>query len=85
MVIFAAPVLMGILIKLNARKKMLIIEVKENENIDRALKRYKRKFQNAGVMKELRNRKEFKKPSVKRRNEILKAVYKAKRQQDLMG
>lgn len=55
---------------------MLIIDVKDGESIDRALKRYKRKFQDAGVMKELRNRKEFAKPSVKRRTEVLKAVYK---------
>ena len=47
---------------------MLIIEVKENENIDRALKRYKRKFQTTGVMKELRSRKEFKKPSTLQSN-----------------
>jgi small subunit ribosomal protein S21 len=55
---------------------MLIIEVKDGESIDKALKRYKRKFQNAGVIKELRRRKEFVKPSVKRRGEILKAVYR---------
>lgn len=55
---------------------MLIIEVKDGESIDKALKRYKRKFQNAGVIKELRRRKEFVKPSVKRRSEILKAVYR---------
>ena len=53
---------------------MLIVEVKDNENIDRALKRYKRKFHNAGMMKELRRRREFTKPSVKRRNEIMKAI-----------
>lgn len=55
---------------------MLIIEVKEGENIDRALKRYKRKFNETGVMKQLRSRREFTKPSVKRRNEVLKAKYK---------
>lgn len=55
---------------------MLIIEVKNGESIDQALKRYKRKFRNAKVMKELRNRKQFTKPSVKRRHEVLKAVYK---------
>ncbi len=55
---------------------MLIIEVKDGESIDRALKRYKRKFQNAKVMRELRSRREFTKPSVKRRHEVLKAVYK---------
>ncbi|MBL7792864.1 MAG: 30S ribosomal protein S21 [Saprospiraceae bacterium] len=55
---------------------MLIIEVKDGEGIDKALKRYKRKFQDAGIMSQLRTRKEFKKPSVLRRNEVIKAVYK---------
>lgn len=55
---------------------MLIIEIKDGESIDKALKRYKRKFQNAGVIKELRRRKEFVKPSVRRRNTILKAVHR---------
>lgn len=55
---------------------MLIIDIKDGESIDKALKRYKRKFQNAGVIKELRRRKEFTKPSVKRRNTILKAVHR---------
>lgn len=61
---------------------MLIIEVKDGESIDRALKRYKRKFQDAGIMKELRNRREFVKPSIKRRKEVLKAVYKDKLQKE---
>lgn len=58
---------------------MIIIEVKEGESIDRALKRYKRKHQNIGVNKELRRRKQFTKPSVERRGEILKAKYKLKK------
>lgn len=58
---------------------MIIIEVKEGESIDRALKRYKRKHQNIGVSKELRRRKQFTKPSVERRGEILKARYKLKK------
>lgn len=58
---------------------MLIIEVKDGENIDRALKRYKKKHQRVGLMKELRRRREFTKPSVIRRNEIQKAVYKKKK------
>ena len=64
---------------------MLIIDIKDGESIDKALKRYKRKFQNAGIMRELRTRKEFAKPSVKRRNEILKAQYKEKirREEDI--
>lgn len=55
---------------------MLIINVKEEESIDRALKRYKRKFQSTGLLKELRRRKNFTKPSVKRRHEIINAVYR---------
>lgn len=54
---------------------MLIIKVKEGEKIDRALKRYKNKYNKTGVVKELRNRKEFVKKSVKRRQQIKKAVY----------
>lgn len=57
---------------------MLIVEVKDSESIDRALKKYKRKFERAGIIKELRKRKHFTKPSVKRRAEVLKAVYKQK-------
>jgi small subunit ribosomal protein S21 len=55
---------------------MLIIDVKDSESIDRALKKYKRKFERSGVLKELRNRKHFTKPSVIRRTEVLKAIYK---------
>jgi small subunit ribosomal protein S21 len=55
---------------------MLIIHVKDDETIDRALKRYKRKFQSVGLVKELRNRKHFVKPSVQRRNEIISASYR---------
>ena len=58
---------------------MLIIEVKENEGIDKALKRYKRKFISSKVLKEVRDRKQYTKPSVKRRNELLKAMYKEKK------
>jgi len=57
---------------------MLIINVKSDESIDRALKRYKRKFKKTRVLKELRNRKNFTKPSVKRRNEVLNAEYRQK-------
>lgn len=54
---------------------MIIIPVKEGENIDKALKKYKRKFEKCGIMKELRERKAYKKPSVQRRAEIIHAVY----------
>ncbi len=57
---------------------MLIINVKEEESIDRALKRSKRKFQKTGLLKEIRRRKNFTKPSVERRNQVLNAVYREK-------
>jgi small subunit ribosomal protein S21 len=54
---------------------MLIIERKEGESIDRVLKRYKRKHRNVKLRRELSDRKYFTKPSVKRREEVLKAAY----------
>ncbi len=54
---------------------MLIIPVKDGENIDRALKRFKRKFDRTKTMKTLRERKEFTKPSVVRRKQVQKAKY----------
>jgi small subunit ribosomal protein S21 len=57
-------------------KNMLVITVKENESIDKALKRFKKKFERTGVLRELRRRSAFTKPSVARRNEIIRAVYK---------
>ncbi|MFY0650972.1 MAG: 30S ribosomal protein S21 [Cyclobacteriaceae bacterium] len=57
---------------------MLIINVKENESVDKALKRFKKKFERTGVLKELRARTHFEKPSISRRKEIIKASYKQK-------
>lgn len=54
---------------------MIIVPVKEGESIDRALKKFKRKFEKTGVIKELRERQQFTKPSVKSRNQKLKAAY----------
>lgn len=54
---------------------MIIIQVKKDENIERALKRFKRKFKEVGVIKELRERQKYTKPSIKRREELKKAVY----------
>ena len=62
---------------------MLVISVKEGESIDRALKRYKRKFDRTGTMREVRSRQQFIKPSIARRKEILKAAYiQGKRQEE---
>ena len=54
---------------------MLIIPIKDGENIDRALKRFKRKFDRTGTMRQLRSRQAFIKPSVKRRAQVQKAQY----------
>ena len=54
---------------------MLIIPVKDGENIDRALKRFKRKFDRTGTMRQLRSRQAFTKPSVIRRAQVQKAEY----------
>ena len=54
---------------------MLIIPVKDGENIDRALKRFKRKFDRTGTMRQLRSRQAFSKPSIVRRKQIQKAQY----------
>jgi small subunit ribosomal protein S21 len=57
---------------------MLIIPIKEGENIDRCLKKFKKKFEKTGVIRELRSRQAFVKPSVRRREEIKHAVYVTK-------
>lgn len=54
---------------------MIIVPVKEGENIDKALKKLKRKFEKTGVVRELRERQKFTKPSIKKREERLKAIY----------
>ena len=54
---------------------MLVIQVKEGDNIERALKKYKSKFEKTKVLRELRNRQAFTKPSVINREANKKAVY----------
>ncbi len=54
---------------------MIIVPIKEGENIDRVLKKMKRKFEKTGVLRELRERQKFTKPSIKKREERLKAIY----------
>ena len=55
---------------------MLIIDSKDCENIDKALKKYKKKFEKSKVLLQLRARQAYMKPSVARRTEVLKAVYR---------
>lgn len=54
---------------------MLVVQVKEGENIERALKRYKNKFNKTKVVRELRSRKEYIKPTVANRKTMMKAAY----------
>ncbi|WP_373775832.1 MULTISPECIES: 30S ribosomal protein S21 [Bacteroidales] len=54
---------------------MIVVPVKEGENIERALKRFKRKFEKTGAVRELRARQAFEKPSVAKRKKMQKAVY----------
>lgn len=55
---------------------MIIVQIKENESVDRALKRFKKKFERTGVLKELRRRTFFQKPSITKRKLRIKAAYK---------
>ena len=61
--------------------KMIVVPVKEGENIEKALKKFKRKFEKTGVVKELRNRQAFEKPSVAKRKQTMRAVYVQQLQQ----
>ncbi len=63
---------------------MIVVPVKDGENIERALKRFKRKFERTGVIKELRKRQQFDKPSVVNRFKRERAIYvqKLKEQED---
>ena len=60
---------------------MIIVPIKEGENIERALKKFKRKFEKTGIVKELRSRQQFDKPSVTKRLKKERAVYVQKLQQ----
>lgn len=61
---------------------MIIVPIKEGENIERALKRFKRKFERTGTMRELRARQSFDKPSVIKRDQKMKAIYIQQLQQE---
>ncbi|HKL72415.1 MAG TPA: 30S ribosomal protein S21 [Marinilabiliaceae bacterium] len=61
---------------------MIIVPIKEGENIERALKRFKRKFEKTGTMREVRARQAFNKPSVIKREQKMKAIYIQQLQQE---
>ena len=62
-------------IKILNQNKMIIVPVKDGENIERALKKFKRKFEKTGVVKELRARQQYNKPSVLKRLKMEHAIY----------
>ncbi|MCC5916387.1 MAG: 30S ribosomal protein S21 [Cryomorphaceae bacterium] len=64
---------------------MIVVSLKEGESIDRALKRYKRKYDRIGVVRKLRSNQHFTKPSVTRRIEVLKAAYIQKKNDSEQG
>ncbi len=59
---------------------MLIIPVKEGESIDKVLKKFKKKFERVQILKQLRERKNFTKPSVTKRQTKIRAIYRKKMQ-----
>ena len=61
---------------------MIIIPVKENESIDRALKKFKKKFERTGIVRQLRARQSFEKKSVARRQQILRAIHREQLQKE---
>ena len=63
-------------------KNMIVVPVKEGENIEKALKKFKRKFEKTGVVKELRSRQQYDKPSVLKRLKMERAIYVQKMHQN---
>ena len=58
---------------------MVGIIIQENENIDRAIRRFKKKYERSGILKEVKKRAYFTKPSVKRRMKKIKAIRRSQR------
>lgn len=63
---------------------MIVVAIKENETLDKALKKYKKKFEKLGMVKELRARQAFEKKSVSRKNEIKRAAYRLRLQNEVV-
>jgi small subunit ribosomal protein S21 len=57
---------------------MLIVQVKDGESIEKSLKKFKKKVEKTGLIKELRNRQKFTKPSIEKRTTKIKAVFREK-------
>jgi small subunit ribosomal protein S21 len=55
---------------------MIVIKLNKEKSLDSALKKFKYKFEKRGLKKELLDRREYTKPSVARRDMLIKAKYK---------
>lgn len=64
---------------------MLIVDARESESIDRALKKYKKKYEKAGILRQLRERQTFTKPSIKRRQTVLRAAFVQDMKREMEG
>lgn len=64
---------------------MIVIEPQEGENLEKMLRRYKRKFDRLGIAREVRNRMHFVPKSVQRREQIKRAAYRQRMQQLQQG
>ena len=64
---------------------MIIVPLKENETIDKALKKFKKKFERTGVIRELRARQAYEKKSVARRIAVKRAIYRNMMQEKERG
>ena len=62
--------------KIQRENKMIVVAVKEGESIEKALKKFKKKFEKTGVVRELRDRQKFTKPSIRKRETKLRAIYR---------
>ncbi|MBI5809250.1 MAG: 30S ribosomal protein S21 [Ignavibacteriales bacterium] len=60
---------------------MVGITIGENENIDKALKRFKKKYERSGILKEYKKRTFYVKPSIEKRMDEIKAKRRASREQ----
>jgi small subunit ribosomal protein S21 len=62
---------------------MIVVAVKEGESLEKALKKFKKKFEKTGVVRALRDRQKFTKPSIRKRETRLKAIYRQQMQVNL--
>jgi len=63
---------------------MLIVQIKEGDTLEKALKKFKKKFEKTGILRELRSRQHFTKPSVRKKEILKRAIFRQKLEQGLI-